>query len=110
MGIMVTAQRREETGPDPYFLRGLLHCGERRLVPVYSTKSIRYYACTNLRCRRLLVLAEEIEQLVWTRYVQLNAGAADGVCRDARRDALMRVVRRISIGASLNDLDFTWRD
>ncbi|WP_139307168.1 zinc ribbon domain-containing protein [Micromonospora pattaloongensis] len=106
---MVTAQPRGSRS-DPYFLRGLLYCGERRLVPVYSARSARYYACPNLRCRRLLVLAEEIEQLVWGRYVQLNADAADTVSRDRRRDALLTVLQGVRIGASLNDLDFSWRD
>jgi len=110
MGIMANAERRQETTPDLYILRGLLYCGTDSLSPAYSANGSRFYACPSLTCQRLLIRAEEVEQLVWRRFVQLNPGAADIVSRDHRRAALFQVLLQVTIGNSLNDLDYAWRD
>lgn len=110
MGIMVNPARRDMTGSDLYILRGLLWCGDRLLIPASTDDGTRHYACPDTECDRSLINAEEIEQQVWQRYVQLNADAADVVSRDQRRSALVGVLARVTVGTSLVRLDYGWRD
>jgi hypothetical protein len=110
MGIMVNPARRDTTGSDLYILRGLLHCGSTALLAASCANGTRHYACPDTDCDRGLINAEEIEQLVWQRYVQLNTDAAHIISRDQRRSALLAVLSRITIGTSLADLDYDWRD
>lgn len=110
MGIMVNPAHRDTTGSDLYILRGLLWCCGAALIPACSDNHTRYYACPETECDRDLVNAEEIEQQIWQRYVALNADAADIVSRDQRRAALLSVLSRITVGTSLADLDYGWRD
>ncbi|MFY1632694.1 zinc ribbon domain-containing protein [Solwaraspora sp. WMMB335] len=110
MGIMVNPARCDPTGTDLYILRGVLRCGTSTLIPASSGTGTRFYACPDPDCTRGPINAEEIEQQVWQRYVQLNAEAADIVSRDQRRSALVAVLVWVTVGTSLVDLDYEWRD
>ncbi|MFY1694575.1 zinc ribbon domain-containing protein [Solwaraspora sp. WMMA2101] len=110
MDTMVNPARPGTTETDLYILRGLLRCADRQMIPAWADDGIRYYACPDTQCDRRLINAEEIEQLIWQRYVHLNADAADIVSRDQRRSALLAVLARITVGSSLVDLDYDWRD
>ncbi|MDG4766661.1 zinc ribbon domain-containing protein [Solwaraspora sp. WMMD406] len=109
MDILVDPAHRDPTQSDLYIVRGLLRCGADPMIPARTAGGTRGYACPDRTCDRFLN-AEEIEQQVWRRYVQLNADAADIVSRDRRRSALLAVLARVTVGSSLADVDYDWRD
>jgi len=109
MIIMVRPSRVEV---DKHFLRGLLWCDPSNdlMIPAINDCGRRFYGCPDRRCPRPLVPAEEVEQLVWARYAALNEELARTISRNGRREALITVLSKVSVGTSLIDLDYSWRD
>jgi len=97
---------------ESYFLRGLLWCepcGEL-LVPATTTDNRRFYGCPNRRCPRPLIEAASVEIAAWQRYTALNEEAARRVRRDQRHEALVELLARVTIGSTIVDLGFDWRE
>ena len=109
VGLMIQPSRIEV---DKHFLRGLLWCGPSGdlLIPAVNDCGRRFYGCPDRRCPRPLVPAEEVEQLVWARYTALHEDIARVVSRNGRHEALVAVLSRVTVGVSLVDLDYDWRD
>ncbi|MEV4759417.1 zinc ribbon domain-containing protein [Micromonospora sp. NPDC049559] len=98
--------------PDPYYLRGLLHCRfcGQELRPAFASSGQRLYGCPNEECERPWVSAERVEQQAWTRFAALNEEAAREVPPAARQSALVAVINRITVGWRPEELAYDWRD
>jgi hypothetical protein len=94
-----------------YVIRDVIWCGpcERPMEPVLVSGGRRHYGCPKRTCARL-VPAEETEQRVWSRFVQLNELLAHGVRRDQRYALLRQVLARVIVGETATDLMYEWRD
>ena len=97
---------------DQYLLRNLVWCGlcGAPMVACLMSTGIRYYGCTSTACPRPLVPADEAEQQVWGRFVDLNEAVADILPPDRRRQSLRLVLRRVVVGATGAELRLHWRD
>lgn len=103
------------TGPeaDAYFLAGLLHCGpcNQQMSPMYVVfERHRFYSCSNTRCPRPHVEAEETENAVWDEYQARNEGAAEQTTPGSRSEMLAAVLSRVTVGLHPRELDYEWRD
>jgi len=110
MAVMVWVSG--QTQLEIYFLRGLLWCepcGEL-LVPAKTADDWRFYGCPGRSCPRPIIEAALVEAAVWQRYTALNEEAAGRVRRDQRREALVELLTRVTVGSTIVDLGFDWRD
>lgn len=103
---------RELTAADLFFLRGLLWCGpcNELLIPAFSPISGRCYGCPSTKCLRPHVNADQAETAAWSRYADLNETAARAVRNGQRHQALIEVLKRVTVGRSDVDLGYEWRD
>jgi Recombinase zinc beta ribbon domain len=97
---------------DPYLLRSLLRCGlcGSDQVTVLQSNGRRAYGCRNVGCKQRTLSAEEIEQLVWCRFVSLNETFAAAVNRHQRQAVLREVLKRVTVFSGPSDFEIEWRD
>jgi hypothetical protein len=112
MSVMANAAAPTTIQPRQYLLRGLLWCRpcQEQMVPTRAANRTRSYICLHWQCPCTPVPALAVERRVWDRYVRLNERAALAVNPWGRHAALVSVLRRVVVGADVDDLAYVWRD
>jgi len=95
-----------------YLLRGLIWCGicDEPFACCLMSTGIRYYGCTNVGCKRPLVNAEEVEQVVWRAFALKHEAEAAAMKRNERQAALHEALVRVTVHIGATELDFEWRE
>jgi hypothetical protein len=96
-------------GRRDWLLRNLIWC-ELCSAPMLAVQlsTGRYYGCPYRECRRQLINAPLVEQLVWHQYALLFEGTDIVVPTSMRWAALRRRLRRVRIGEDLTELWYEW--